>query len=222
MSISTKWPAMIVVGEKVTKDQAKEILIRTDRHRLDFSYAGNDHNYRKQLEACLPKSPEQDFKESLCKSYGVLELEYLSNDRIVSSWIGGPHGWCDWNGNIFCNNYNVGKWPNDEELLNEWSIIAEAFPFLNLNAWYMSGETSEENTIPVLQIKVQEGKAIIVEDIENPKVPVVPVGMDNLFSILSGNTGRERGCSLETLKEALDYTEKVIKTKGENDETGNN
>ena len=57
---------------------------------------------------------------TLKKDISHIELEYLSNHRIVSSWIGGPHGWCNWEGNIGCNNYNIGKHPSCKEVYNEW------------------------------------------------------------------------------------------------------
>ena len=36
-----KWPALVVKGKKITKEEAAEILIRTD----DFWFSANDHDF---------------------------------------------------------------------------------------------------------------------------------------------------------------------------------
>jgi hypothetical protein len=130
-----KWPAILVVGKKVTEQQAAQIIIRT----CGMSFYTNDHKYEKQLyEAAgikFSKEPFLDYDsvDAAILKYGCCKkLDYLQNHRVVSSWIGGSHGWCDWDGSIGCDNYNIGKWPNEEEVLQEWQTIAEAFPYLDL------------------------------------------------------------------------------------------
>lgn len=46
--ITVKWPQMLTTGEKLTVDQAKEIIRRTDDFFSSLSEfsSGNDHNYR--------------------------------------------------------------------------------------------------------------------------------------------------------------------------------
>ena len=113
----TKWPRLLVTGRRVSEDQANEILIRTD----DWWLSTNDRQWEAEIKriavdvAGMPVEPRRDqtgygdegmdlfreyyaAREAWRKSLGILELGYLSNSRIVSSWIGGPHGWCDWTG----------------------------------------------------------------------------------------------------------------------------
>lgn len=167
-----KWPALLVQGDCVTPEQAAEILIRTDAYFPDFLGAGNDRKLGEQLSlACGWIQPYEarhkpEYYEGLDKAReaaGVLNLEYLSNRRIVSSWIGGPHGWCNWDGTIGCDNYNIGKWPSIEEVEHEWALIAEAFPFLSLTSQLLSGEVCEEGTQPLVEFKLYKGQVVTCE-----------------------------------------------------------
>jgi hypothetical protein len=135
-----KWPAMVVVGESVTPEQAAEILVRTDNWHIST----NDKAWGRAVRETvgLPPSswelPEgEDRLERLKEIWaaedrfrqevGVLQLEYLSNSQIASCYVGGPHGWCDWTGRIGSANYNIGKWPGADTVLEEWERIAAAF-----------------------------------------------------------------------------------------------
>lgn len=168
-----KWPGLLVKGESVTKEQAEDILLRTDMHFPDFQWAGNDHNHREDLQKIVGESFEkrdgEDYKDSyerlqaFKEKVGKIDLSYLENDRIVSSWIGGPKGWCDWDGTIKCNNFNVGKWPSVGAVLNDWIKIAEAFPYLSLRSQLLSGVTGDEEAKPVVEFVVREGFVQIKE-----------------------------------------------------------
>jgi hypothetical protein len=221
-----KWPAMIVKGKQITPDQAKEIILRTDVHQLYFAYAGNDRYFRKDLMKVLgcPERPmkfnseeeravfnqiENDWTSDAFERYQPLHLHYLANDRILSSFIGGPHGWCDLFGNIFSNNYNIGKWPSIEEVLEEWQIIAEAFPFLELDCWIMDGETGSCKKA-VVQYTVKKGKVRMRIPPEQPSIIAEDFDLQGFASTLM-NPRRERGCSIEEFKEMLEITEKRLK-----------
>ena len=222
-----KWPALVVAGKRVTEGQAAEILIRTDAHVPSFEYGGNDHEGCAALDRLfgvpdpLPWSKNDDTDEvktqkfkaiearwaaidGLRRRLGVLEIEYLRNSRIMSAWIGGPHGWCNWNGTIFCNNYNIGKWPHVQGVLKEWETIAAAFPFLSLKAWLYSGETGEDHSVPVVRYDVGGGKAGI--QVADPNETVAPPDFD-MNSIITTFTMpaslRECGIYLEDLKAKL-------------------
>lgn len=213
----SKWPALIVVGKPVTKEQAKEIIIRTD----SLNFSTNDAEFSKQLNKIVYDIPSSrwDLNDSICKihnleimeafswqekklkSFNLLNLDYLRNHQIVSSWIGGAHGWCNWNGYIGCNNYNIGKYPSVEEVYNEWVIIAKEFPFLNLKSQLLSGETCEENLAPVVEYIIKNGKVKLIEPKEVLNYP--NNNLESLFRILY--PGGERGCTIEQFQEALDY-----------------
>lgn len=201
-----KWPAMVVVGEPVTKDQAAEILVRT----FNWNNTSNDRDFTRE---CLTAAgiriaahgyPEWESVEEVSLKFGLLNLSYLLNSRIYSAWICGPHGWCDWDGSIFTNNYNIGKWPSVEDVHGEWQTIAEAFPYLNLRCQLYSGETCEVG-IPLIEYVVSKGKASVKlpEDMyEKPKEP-------NITRSLFGGRD-ERGCTIETLRRALSIAKKSV------------
>lgn len=227
-----KWPAIVVKGKPVTEDQAKEIIIRTD----SFYFGCNDREWEAEINSMIygidagnarninelddylrkkHNIDEKDWtayytaKDSYSKKYGVLEdLNYLHNSRIASSWIGGPHGWCSWNGRIGCSNYNIGKWPSVEDVYNEWVIIAEAFPFLDLKCQLMNCEAGEnEEPKPVVEYEIKNGKVKLYESKEILDYPVF--GSEDMIRRFS-DPHAERGCSARTLKEAFEYVEKKI------------
>lgn len=171
-----KWPQMIVTGEKITEKQALEIIRRTDSF---FSYpSGNNHSFiRKAKEAVRYKDTDEykpdvpysdksreywELREEYRKKWGFIESEYITNSWISCSYIGGVHGWCHPDGAIGYSD-NVGKWPSVEEIYNEWVAVAEAFPFLELGVTLMSGEDCEENTFPIVSMKISNGTVQLVD-----------------------------------------------------------
>ena len=226
-----KWPALVVKGKPVTPDQAKEIIVRTDgfyfscndreweKEINDIIYGIREGNYSEKFDAELKKRhglQEKDWnglfsaKDSYLSKYKpVSDINYLNNHRIASSWIGGPHGWCSWNGRIGCSNYNIGKWPSIEEVYREWVSIAVEFPFLELKCQLMNSEAGEdENPIPVVEFEVKGGKVDMYEPKEILDYPVF--GTEDIVVRFS-DPNAERGCSLQTLKEAFKFVEEKIK-----------
>lgn len=219
-----KWPALIVVGGKVTEEQAEEIIIRTTN--LEY-ISTNDHSFANRIYKYIYNLPDSEMDnerhyflsgyfggdwnkatEESDKLYAKIksiapELECLKNEQIVSCFICGPHGWCDWKGNIFTNSYNIGKWPDCETIYKEWKVIAKAFPFLNLRCQLMSGETCEENVTPVIEFVIKNGKVRVVE----PKSTLTVGAIDYSVNF------NERGCSFERFKSAFDYVVDKYKEK---------
>ncbi|WP_328427847.1 hypothetical protein [Streptomyces sp. NBC_00443] len=139
----SKWPRLLVTGTPVTEEQANEILIRTANLWLLHV---NDREWNATVGDVLgveagkfgfwtPESTRAAATELRC-----LELQWLYTSRISSSWIGGPHGWCDWDGTIGAANYNIGKHPDVETVTDEWQRIAAAFPYLDLRAQLVTDE----------------------------------------------------------------------------------
>jgi len=211
MTIHTKWPRLIVVGEPVTEQQANEILIRT----CVASYLTvNERAWNEVVARAMglpegddfpPRELEGDARmawvkerwaavDKRCAELGILPLEYLATSRISSSWIGGPKGWCDWDGTIGCSNYNIGKWPSTEEVTKEWQAIAAAFPYLRLDAQVVDDEGEGEIAD---QWHVADGIAELVEVGEPLRHQDQPE-----FLALS-RIGWERGVSIERLREAV-------------------
>lgn len=220
-----KWPALLVVGDKVTQEQAWEIIIRTTK----FGHMStNDHSFRNKIIKFVfgvestkdgynmlsdyfggDWNKAQEAEDALNKRINSIagELEYLENEQIASSWIGGAHGWCDWHGNIFTNNYNIGKWPSCGTVYNEWKVIAKAFPFLNLRSQLLSGETCEDDNQPIIEFVVKGGKVSV-------KKPKSILGATNKeINLNFMKIGGERGCSFEEFVTAFSYVLKDTELK---------
>jgi hypothetical protein len=217
-----KWPALVVVGKPVTEQQAMVINVMTDR----FSFCSNDREFEKKihkliydvdvswsdLRDTLKEKHNLDFNgawdltESTGKKYGVLELNYLSNSRIVSSWIGGPHGWCNWDGTIGSSNYNIGKWPSVQDVYDDCVKIAEAFPFLEMRVQLMNQEAGEDDRPleAVVEYSIKDGAVDMYEPTEILETP--HFGSDGMYQRFN-NPYAERGCTIEKLTEALKVSE---------------
>lgn len=203
--IINKWPGMIVKGDSVTPEQAAEILIKTDSHFPDFRYAGNDHDFGMMLNEMLGIPTDRSLLDDYSKVYdlaeecGVMRLSYLSNARIYSCWVGGPNGWCDWDGTIFSNNKNIGKWPSVEAVATDWMRLLEAFPYLNLVCQLFDGETCEDDVKPLVAFFVGDG-VVRVEDSDEP-FGTFSKDFDIMATLFS--PGRERGIGHNELKEKI-------------------
>jgi hypothetical protein len=204
-AITNKWPGMIVKGDSVTPEQAAEILIKTDTSFPDFKYAGNDQEFASALNEItgipIDRTIYDDYSKvyALAEKCGVMRLSYLDNQRIYSSWVGGPNGWCDWNGTIFSNNKNIGKWPDVEAVATDWKRVLEAFPYLNLVCQLFDAETCEEHAKPLVEFHVGDG-VVRVEDSDEP-LDTFSKSWDigNLLAL-----GRERGITVNKLKEKIE------------------
>lgn len=169
-----KWPQMIVRGQPVTVEQAKEIIRRTDRS-FQGNVSGNDRETILEIGRRLhmPRSmydhsakTAQDIRDGWkeCVAYtelwGSISTEYVRNDWVSSPYLFGPHGWCHPDGTIAFDS-NVGKYPGINEIAEEWHAIATAFPFLKLTVTLMDGENCEEGTSPVVTMVVEGGNVTV-------------------------------------------------------------
>lgn len=199
----TKWPRLLVVGDPVTEEQANEVILRTTNWHL----CTNDRAFERAVYAEIGVPADQygwpigralsDFEASI----GCLNLHYLANARIASSYIGGPHGWCDWDGTIGCSTYNIGKWPAASDVDGEWRAIAAAFPFLRLRAQLIADEGEAPEV--AAEWSVRDGSAELVEPGERIAKPNGPDLGAFLASLHFGAAARERGVSMDRLREAL-------------------
>lgn len=194
-----KWPQMLVTGDTVTVEQAKDIIFRTDSFMTQFRFSwggGNDRHFNRSFwESAgymamfirnmyvFKSAPNEDFpvdenemleyralqeamnsvNEEFEKEMGFISnTEYVRNNMVASCYIYGAHGWCNPDGTISYVD-NVGKWPSVEEIFNEWSTIAAAFPYLNVYVTLMSGEQCEDNKRPVVTLHVKDGSVSCFE-----------------------------------------------------------
>jgi hypothetical protein len=171
-----KWPALVVRGESITREQAAVVLLRTQD-----SYSCNARGFEAAAyRACgmlrHAQEAERDYQrrpegfdwaahwqaiEQERLAAGKLTLNYLYNARITSAWVGGPKGWCAWDGTIGCDTFNIGKWPSVEEVLVDWTTIAQAFPWLTLRAQLWSEEAgfNDATSVPLVEFHVAHGTA---------------------------------------------------------------
>lgn len=165
-----KWPRLLVRGEPISHVLANEVLLRTNA----WHHYTNDRAWLRQVAELADVrvtdhgSLNWNDVQGLERELGVLDLEYLANARIWSAWIGGPKGWLDWDGNVGCSTWNVGKWPSVETLTSEWTLIAEAFPFLSLRAQVVPGvdASEDENEVftPAVEWTLADGRVVVNED----------------------------------------------------------
>jgi hypothetical protein len=134
-----KWPVLLVKGKKITPEQADRVILRTSwLHVVDSSNRKWNSEVKKVFSI---RGKEKlwctDWEEwdRISARVGSLDLNYLHNDRIRSSSVSGPDGWCGWDGRIGCSGISLtSKWPEVADIQAEWSAIAHAFPFLELTA----------------------------------------------------------------------------------------
>ena len=206
----SKWPQMVVWGESITAEQAYDIIMRTDSFLCDFSEygGGNNREWNKWAKQTLGIAAVMDMLERLYENpadrhqkqwqlddrfkalAGIVSTSYVTNDWASSAFIFGPHGWCHPDGTIGFSD-NVGKWPSVQDVLEDWHHIAVAFPYLNLTATLMSGESCEEDTVPLVSIRVNNGQAML----SDPVLPEEPVEQRNIANSFAGfgSYRREQG-----------------------------
>lgn len=220
-----KWPALLVAGDKVTVKQAAEILLKTQLNFPDVSYGTNDRAFTAGCRAIfgIPEEPTypKDGSDKVQKKYhaarnaifdgvtalraelGILSLRYLQNSQIFSNWIGGPHGWCSWDGRIQACNYNIGKWPSVDEVLADWEEIAAAFPFLKLKCQLCNHEAGylsyDRINGPVVLFEVSRGKVTV-----QPQTPGKDLYITSSESCSSRLLGSELGSTLAELKSKIE------------------
>ncbi|EKQ66784.1 hypothetical protein OsccyDRAFT_4583 [Leptolyngbyaceae cyanobacterium JSC-12] len=207
-----KWSGLIVVGDPVTKDQAKEILIQTDTLQFDSSYMEMKLKYSAYLYGIenydensyfqdaydffrldngnIDWERYEDARTRIICDLGLLDIRYINNHRILSS---SPIGWCDWNGYIGCNSYNVSEDPTVEDVYLDWLYIAETFSFLKLRSQLFDQEAGKADAKPVVEFKIENSYVEVV-------IPSEPLGVFET----QGDDRSEIGCSFEQFKEAVD------------------
>lgn len=186
-----KWPQMIVTGASVTREQAKEIIIRTDPFFSDVAlYAGgNDQEFTIRYQqqsgvlaavSCSDQQIRERVQEAVDSVVKPIPLDYLDNDWASSGFIYGPHGWCQTDGTIEYHD-NIGKWPEAVDLYDEWQSIARAFPYLSLFASFMDAESCDTDASVVLQFVIHEGAVRVVKGEHAPVARKIRVADDVCF-----------------------------------------
>lgn len=207
-----KWPQCVINGEKITEEQALEIIRRTDRFfgRLG---GGNNHEFDEKARKICRKPDIEDFKdgnefneawakyiearEEFVSKWQLIDTEYIHNSWISCPWIGGYHGWCHPDGTIaFCN--NIGKWPEVEDVYKDLCILGEHFPFLNLTCTLMNGE-EDFATESLVTMKLENGEVSFIDTI-----PFKDLKFNGIKPIFRMNRNRENYFSLTQIQKMAD------------------
>lgn len=207
----TKWPRLLVQGKSVTPEQAKEIIVRTSSWYL----CSNSDAYEAEIYKIMGVEyddfrPNYEQIEDFESRHRVLALDYLTNHWVLSSWIGGPHGWCNPNGSIFTNTYNIGKWPEFDEVLKDWKLIAEAFPYLDIKSELVNNEG--EDDVSAVGFIVKDGTVEVYEPTDKI-LPIVDAPMNPGIFMRCNSSSKfsyEAGVDLDWVKSALDITSTVL------------
>lgn len=189
-----KWPQCIMTGESITEEQAMEIIRRTDRffyHPWVFRQSEQWDRKVLNLTKCPVSQDYADYDkysedwEDWCSKWRYIPLEYLNNDYISSPMAHGTQGWCHLDGTIGYF-YNIGKWPEVEEVYKDLCTIGENFRFLQLELTLMSDEYCEENH-PVVSMILRDGKVELVDpdevDVHKKYNRIVEAPKDNMDAI---------------------------------------
>lgn len=201
-----KWPMMATLGRRVTEEQAAEIIVRCSS--LHMTCNDREWLYDVQQVFGIDDRPAFDATrwraiQAIEEQLGTLPLSYLElSDRIMSSYVGGPHGWLHWDGRIGECGHNIGKWPRVDEVHREWQAIATAFPFLELRCQLFSGEGCEDDIKPLVEYVVANGIARVIKPRSTMTVYPRDFSHDIIMMRLNAHM-RERGCTLDQLKAGI-------------------
>lgn len=195
-----KWPQMLVAGDSITVEQAKNIIFATDTSLTCYFMGGNDRKFEEDFKCATgyskfetnyeDRSKMTDEEKEKDKEKGIelsrarwqaweaftQEAKFLSTEYVHNSWascayIYGPHGWCHPDGTISYTD-NVGKWPSVEDVANDWKKIAARWPFLNVWVTLMNAEHCEDHSAPVVTFHVSNGTVEYYEGTTEPMATV--------------------------------------------------
>ena len=227
----------VVMGTPVTEEQATEIIVRTDSWKFK-NWIGNlpdilrvigipvpdriEYRDRKVLSVKDLVSEDLELVEKLRKDLCVLDLKHFYTERLTENIFGNRRGWCTWMGRVFENySHVVDLTQKPSELLEDWALIAKAFPFLNLRCQIMDklrSRDKDEVLQPCLEIKVKEGKASLIK---NPRetldmVPMIQLSREAMFTPFTAVSRPSAETCLEAIhiKEVLERVQSNVKING--------
>lgn len=169
-----KWPGVYITGKDLSVEQAKSVIMRTDRsiaHPSEYTIGGNDRLFQKKCFEAFGWGAFNDFDgperynvmDRWKEIVGIVETGYVYNDFLASSYIGGPTGWCHPNGKVLFEGHNYGKWPSVEDIVEDWRSLVAAFPFIDLHCTLFGGESHEEGALPVCTIRVRDRRVDVLK-----------------------------------------------------------
>jgi hypothetical protein len=222
-----KWPRLVVVGADIPTALAEQVIVRTDGGYLHCNdleweaaarkimglYDFMDDRDESRLDERGYIRDGLDRERESREALGMLDLQYLDNSMIAGAWLGGgTRGWCDWSGKIGCANFNIGKWPSDEDVTKDWKRIARAFPFLDLRSQVVSMCDDDLFTGRVWGTWTVRGGVVRFNDQERTLLDIPPgektgFGMDEMMEVMA--TGGRR-ITLEALEAVVGRVRRTL------------
>lgn len=166
-----KWPRAVVTGQTISKEQAAEIIVRTELWSLvplfKSDLATNNRQWLASVRQMLAKHQislkevsKYDFdhyvaaekeRQRMLSLLQHIPLGYIYNNKIGSTSCR-TAGWCNWNGQIYFNSA-LGKWCTLDELAEEWHVIAQTFPYLKLTCQLFNENPDDgDHLLAMLQV----------------------------------------------------------------------
>lgn len=145
-----KWTRIIILGDDVSVETAKEIIFRTDEFLVDAygSMGGNNKEFTQDYLdesglSSLYKDGKVDYlaSEAVKAELGFIPLAHFHNYWASCNFVAGPNGFCTPEGKI-CFAGHMDKHPTVEELYNDLEPLAKAFPELKMNVEIYDKEDS--------------------------------------------------------------------------------
>jgi hypothetical protein len=170
-------------GKKVSKEEAAEIIRRTDSFYEELLY-GNNHEFNRTLyqesgikadykaiidaETCcdmsyeyLPGNTYRDktkYYDKWKKKWGCLDLHIFLNHWISCCNIDGPNGWIspegDVGGLLWGGKYGV----DEDELEKDLEKVASEWPSLNFTVYYIDCSGDKNPIWVYAEWRVKDGK----------------------------------------------------------------
>lgn len=219
-----KWPQCLINGKSITRKQALEIIRRTDALLTSVPYISDrqQDRYAKYVIETL-QIPHEDKNtwsveaieaefEIWAKNFGAVPLNYLRNDWVSCNCVQGAQGWCHPDGTIEYH-YNIGKWPEVSEVLEDLNTIATTWPFLDFSCTLMGEEYCVGEGQPIISFVVKDGT---VEIVDPESLDVKPV--NNWHITDDGESEKfkallETGYSSEIPKEVIESWKQFVKVE---------
>lgn len=209
-----KFPQMLVWGKSVTPEQAKDIIFRTDRQLTSVAMCsgGNDKYWEDYVRVVLGFRKAQDFfeslpikkrypafwefQEALNKKLGILSLSICDTEWTSCCFVFGARGWCHPDGKIAFID-SAGRWPEIEAVVEEWELVAQTFPYLDLTVTLVDRDhdsrevygdpfpnaiVNDKNEKALLSLRVKNGEVEILQAPIFPDTPPIERDNDEAFA----------------------------------------
>lgn len=207
---------MIVSGNSITKEQARDIILSTGLDMLNLSryirssdsadllYKYNTVANKILLDSVILYHREiiDLIMDKLKILLNDLNLEFLYCTTLDRSY---NDDWCRLDGTILTIK-SIGSYPSVSDVLNEWKLIARTFPYLNLNVSMYEDVEKFSNDCGIFNINVNNGVAKLCK-------PDIHVHNSSLFNYLDRHCMNTMSmqCDKSYTNEIMQYLEVEIK-----------